>query len=112
MKKYKGYRFPVEIISSAIWCYYRLTASYRDIEILLMQRGIKVSYETVRTWVKEFGNAYANQLKKRQARRGDKWHLDEQCIVINGKKYWLWRGIDQDGYELDVFVESTKNETT
>jgi putative transposase len=100
MKKYKGYRFPVEIISSAIWCYYRLTASYRDIEILLMQRGIEVSYETVPTWVKEFGNAYANQLKKRQARRGDKWHLDEQCIMMNGKKYCYGEQLTKMGMNL------------
>ena len=98
MKRYKGYRFPIEVISSAIWSYYRLTASFRDIEMLLMQRGIEVSHETVRCWVKNFGTLYAHQLKKKQAKRGDRWHLDEQCIVMNGKRHWLWRAIDQDGY--------------
>jgi putative transposase len=109
MKKYKGYRFPIEIISNAVWCYYRLTASYRDIETLLMQRGIEVSYETIRSWVKNFGTEYANQLRRKQAQRGDKWHLDEQCIMMNGRRYWLWRAVDQDGYELDVLVQPRRN---
>jgi putative transposase len=74
-----------------------------------MHRGIEVSHETVRSWVKSFGALYANQLRKRQAKRGDKWHLDEQCIMINGRKYWLWRAIDQHGYELDVLVQSKRN---
>ena len=109
MKRYKGYRFPIEVISSAIWSYYRLTASFRDIEILLMQRGIEVSHETVRCWVKNFGTLYAHQLKKKQAKRGDRWHLDEQCIVMNGKRHWLWRAIDQDGYELDILMQPRRN---
>jgi putative transposase len=109
MKKYKGYRFPIEVISSAVWCYYSLTASFRDIEILLIHRGIEVSHETIRCWVRDFGMVYVYQLKKRQAKRGDKWHLDEQCIVINGKKYWLWRATDQEGYELDVLVQARRN---
>ena len=68
-----------------------------------------MSHETIRCWVRDFGMVYVYQLKKRQAKRGDKWHLDEQCIVINGKKYWLWRATDQEGYELDVLVQARRN---
>jgi len=104
-----GYRFPIEIISHIVWCYYRLSVSLRDIEILMLKRGIEVSHETINQWINKFGKLYAKELKKRRARRGDKWHVDEQCIVINGKRYWLWRAIDQDGYELDILVQSRRN---
>ncbi|WP_053332511.1 IS6 family transposase [Candidatus Jidaibacter acanthamoebae] len=87
MLKYKGYRFPVEIISYVVWCYYRLAVSLRDIESLLMYKGVEVSHETIRSWVMRFGRIYANNLKRREGTRGDKWHLDEQCIVIRGKRY-------------------------
>ena len=109
MSKYRGYRFPIEIISHVVWCYYRLSASLRDIEVLMLKRGIEVSYETINQWVHKFGGMYVKALKKRQAGRGDKWHLDEQCIVIKGIRYWLWRAIDQDGYELDILIQPRRN---
>ncbi|MBW8310323.1 MAG: IS6 family transposase [Candidatus Paracaedibacteraceae bacterium] len=102
---YKGYRFSREIISHAVWIYYRLNASLRDTSQALLYRGLDVSHETIRAWVSKFGPLYASGLKKRQPQRGDKWHLDEVCLRMNGRSYWLWRAIDQDGYELDVLVQ-------
>ena len=107
MKKYKGYRFPIEIISYAVWCYYRLSISLRDVEALLLKRGIEVSYETIGQWVKLFGTAYARKLRRKQVKFGDKWHVDEQCIIIKGQKYWLWRA--QYGQEIDILVQSRRN---
>ncbi len=109
MNSYKGYRFPKEIIGHAVWCYYRLTASLRDVQVLMLQRGIEVSHETINQWIHVFGAMFTNALKKRKVTRGDKWHMDEQCIVMSGKRYWLWRAIDQDGYELDILVQSRRN---
>jgi putative transposase len=106
---YKGYRFPKEIISFAVWIYYRLNGSLRDTVDVLDRRGIEVSHETIRQWSYKFGPIYAAGLRKRQPKRGDKWHLDELCLVRNGKKYWLWRAIDQNGYELDILVQTRRN---
>ena len=91
-KAYKGFRFPHEIISHAVWLYHRFSLSFRDVEELLFARGIVVTYETVRQWCRKFGQAYANQLRRRRARPGDKWHLDEVFLKINGKTlYWTHR---------------------
>ena len=106
---YKGYRFPSEIISHAVWIYYRLNASLRDTSQALSYRGLDVSYETIRAWAYKFGRLYASRLRKRQSQRGDKWHLDEVCLRMQGKSYWLWRAIDQDGYELDVLVQPRRS---
>jgi putative transposase len=96
---YKGYRFPAEIISHAAWLYFRFSLSYRDVEELMAARGIVVTYETIRQWCQKFGQQYANQLRRRRAQTGDKWHLDEVFLKINGKLHYLWRAVDQHGRE-------------
>jgi putative transposase len=106
---YKGYRFPAEIISQAVWLYYRFPLSYRDGEELLAERGIVLTYETIRQWCQTFGQQYANQLRHRRAQTGDKWHLDEVFLKINGKLYYLWRAVDQHRNVLDILVQSRRN---
>jgi len=106
---YRGHRFPAEIISHTVWLYFRFTLSFRDIDELLAARGIFVTYETIRQWCLKFGQAFANELRRRQPRRGDKWHLDEMVITMNGKHHYLWRAVDQDGYTLDILVQSRRN---
>jgi hypothetical protein len=88
---YHGYRFPPEIIAHAVWLYFRFNLSFRDVEDLLAERGVIVSHETVRQWCTKFGAAFAAGLRRRQARTGDMWHLDEVLLKINGKRHWLWR---------------------
>jgi len=106
---YKGHRFPQEIISHAVWLYYRFSLSYRDVEDLLAERGIVVTYETVRQWCLKFGQQYATQLRRHRPKTGDKWHLDEVFLKINGKTSYLWRAVDQDGTVLDILVQSRRN---
>ncbi len=106
---YKRFRFPQDIISHAVCLYYRFSLSYRDVEELLAERGIIVSYETIRQWTRKFGQTYANQLRRRRARPGDKWFLDEVFLKINGKTQYLWRVVDQDGNVLDILVQSRRN---
>ncbi len=106
---YKGHRFPQEIISHAVWLYFRFSLSYRDVEELLAERGIIVTYETVRQWCLKFGQTYANQLRRRRAKPGDKWYLDEVFLKINGKISYLWRAVDQNGNVLDILVQSRRN---
>jgi len=94
---YRGYRFPPEIISQAVWLYHRFTLSFRDIEDLVAERGVIVTYESVRQWCMKFGPNYANQLRKRQGRLGDTWLMDEAVIVtVQGERRYLWRAVDQD----------------
>lgn len=88
---YRGYRFPPEIISHVVWLYHRFCLSFRDVEDLLAQRGILVSYETIRQWCRKFGPEYARGLKRRQGRLGDTWHLDEFFVTIRSKRQYLWR---------------------
>ena len=106
---YTGYRFPPAIITHAVWLYYRFALSYRDVEELLAERGVIVSYETVRQWCRKFGQQYANALCRRRPRPGDKWHLDEVFIRINGEQHHLWRAVDQDGNVLDLLVQSRRD---
>src|SRR3954465_5867295 len=87
---YAGYRFPGEVISHAVWLYFRFPLSLRMVEEMLAARGIDVSHETVRQWARKFGQAFANQIRRRLPGAGDKWHLDEVCLMIRGKKHWLW----------------------
>ena len=101
---YKGFRFPSEIISHAVWLYFRFSLSFRDVEELLAERGIVVTYETVRQWCLKFGQSYANELRRRRPKCGDKWHMDEIVLTIRGKKHYLWRAVDQDGNVLDMRV--------
>lgn len=101
---YKGFRFPPEIISHCVWLYFRFSLSFRDVEELMAQRGIIVTYETVRQWCLKFGQTYANELRRCRPRCGNKWHLDEVVLTIRGKKHYLWRAVDQDGNVLDILV--------
>ena len=89
---YKGHRYPVEIINHCVWLYFRFPLSFREVEELMLVRGVVVSYETIRRWCAKFGQAYANQLRRRRPRLGDKWHLDEVFVKINGITGYLWRG--------------------
>ena len=108
-QKPKRYRYPAEIISYAIWMYHRFNTSYRDIEEMLRYRGILLSYETVRTWSNKFGKSFADVIKKKEPKPTDKWHLDEMIIKMNGVKFILWRAVDSNGHELDVFLQKRKN---
>jgi putative transposase len=107
---YKRFRFPGEIISHAVWLYYRFLLSYRDVEELLAERGIAVSYETIRRWCRRFGQPFADGVRRRRPRPGDKWHLDEVQLKINGRKHWLWRAVDQEGMVLDILVQPRRNQ--
>ena len=106
---YKHHRFPGEIISHAVWLYFRFPLSHRDVEEILFVRGIIVSYEAIRKWCRKFGQQYANQLRRRRPRPGDKWHLDEVFITINKERHYLWRAVDQDGVVLDILVQRRRN---
>ncbi|MFB7224337.1 IS6 family transposase [Streptomyces sp. NPDC056227] len=106
---YKGHRYPVEVISYCVWLYFRFPLSFREVEELMLQRGVIVSHETVRRWCRKFGQAYANALRRRRPRPGDKWHLDEVFIKINGELKYLWRAVDQDGNVLDILVQRRRD---
>src|SRR6185295_2452944 len=106
---YAGYRYPPEIISHAVWLSFRFPLSLRMVEEMLAARGIVVSHETVRQWGRKFGQTFANRIRRRLPCAGDKWHLDEVCLMIRGKKHWLWRAVDQDGIVLDVLVQSRRD---
>jgi putative transposase len=107
--RYKNHRFPAEVISHAVWLYFRFCLSYRDVEELLFVRGVIVSYEAIRKWCLKFGQAYANHLRRRQPRPGDKWHLDEVFLTIRGERHYLWRAVDQDGKILDILVQRRRD---
>ena len=106
---YHGYRFPPEIISHAVWLYHRFCLTFRDVEDLLAQRGITVSYETIRQWCQTFGPDYAWRLRHRRRRLGDTWYLDELFLTIQGRRQNLWRAVDQDGDVLDILVQARRN---
>jgi len=106
---YKRHRYPTEIIAHAVWLYFRFPLSYRDVEELLAARGISVTYETIRQWCLKFGQTYANQLRRRRPQPGDKWHLDEVFLKINGQIHYLWRAVDQYGTVLDILVTSKRD---
>jgi putative transposase len=106
---YKRHRFPSEIIQYAVWLYYRFNLSHRDIEDLLAERGINVTYETIRLWCNKFGSKYANRLKRKHRGYGDTSFIDEVFIRIDGKQHYLWRAIDQDGEIVDVFLQKRRD---
>jgi putative transposase len=106
---FNGYRCPQDIISYAAWLYYRFPLSLRMVEELLAARGIDLTYETVRRWSVSFGLGIARRIRASALARGDKWHLDEVVVTINGKKHWLWRAVDQHGAVLDVLVQSRRD---
>src|ERR1700676_2775674 len=101
---YAGYTHPAELISYAVWLYFRFPLSLRMVEEMLAARGISVTYETIRQWGLKCGREFANRIRRRAPCRGDKWHLDEVAITIAGEKHWLWRAVDQEGFVLDVLV--------
>jgi len=106
---YKGFRFPAEIIAHTVWLYHRFPLSYREVEELLLARGIVVSHETIRAWCDRFGPQYAAALRRRRPQIGDKWHLDEVFVKINGVRHYLWRAVDQDGNVLDILLQSRRD---
>ena len=111
MKKisYSGYRFPPDVIQRAIWLYVRFSLSFRDVEDLLAERGIAVSYETVRRWVNYFGPMISADLRKRRPKPRTTWHLDEVYLKIAGRLVYLWRAVDAEGEVLDVLVQAKRN---
>ncbi len=102
---YRSHRFPHEIISHAVWHYHRFCLSFADVDDLLAQRGITVSYETIRQWCRKLGIEYARTLRRRQGLLGDTWHLDELFVTIQGQRHCLWRAVDQDGDVIDILVQ-------
>jgi putative transposase len=106
---YRGFRYPAEIISHCVWLYHRFPLSFREVQEMMAQRGVVVSHETIRQWCAKFGQSYANALRRRRARPGDTWHLDEVFITINGKTHYLWRAVDQHGNVLDILVTSRRD---
>ena len=106
---YKRYRFPSEIIQYAVWLYYRFNLSHRDIEDLLAERGINVTYEAIRLWCNRFGPKYATRLKRKHQGFGDTFFLDEVFIKIDGKQHYLWRAVDQGGEVVDVFLQKRRD---
>jgi len=106
---YRGFRYPAEVIQHAVWLYHCFSLSLRDVETILAARGIVVSYESIREWGLQFGQLFANELKRRRSRPGDKWHLDEVFVRIRGKLLYLWRAVDQHSHVLDILVQSRRN---
>ena len=106
---YRGYRFHPEIISRAVWLYYRFGLSFRDVEDLLAERGVTVTYEAIRQWCLTFGLDYARRLRHRRGRLGDTWYLDELFVKIQGRQQYLWRAVDEEGDVLDILVQSRRN---
>lgn len=106
--RYAGYSYPAEIIATAVWLYFRFPLSLRMVEEMLAARGITVSHKTVRQWGRKFGPEIAARLRRRAPRRGDKWHLDEVVLTVGGRKHYLWRAVDQDGFVLDALLQSRR----
>ena len=106
---YSRHRFPTEIISYCVWLYYTFPLSYRDIEKMMLYRGVEVTYETIREWCQKFGQQYANQLRRKRLYIADKWHLDEVVVTIKGQQYYLWRAVDVEGNVLDVLLQRQRN---
>jgi putative transposase len=103
------HRYPMTIIGHAIWQYHRFNNSYRDVREQLLYRGIDVSHEAIRSWCYKFGKEFEKVIKKQQKKVTDKWHLDEMTMKVNGEYFILWRAVDSEGYELDVFLQKRRN---
>jgi putative transposase len=108
---YPGYRFPAEIIRHAVWLYHLFSLSFRDIELILSERGIIVTHESIRQWCLTFGGEFACKLRRRRPRPGETWHLDEVFLKIKGELHYLWRAVDQHGVVLDILVQDRRNAT-
>lgn len=106
---FKRHRFPADVIRHAVWLYFRFTLSFRDVEELLAQRGIEVSYETIRCWTIKFGPLIARNLKRRRQAPSPRWHLDEMVVRIGGKRRYLWRAVDDEGEVLDLVVQARRD---
>jgi putative transposase len=106
---YARHQYPPAVIQNSVWLYLRFTLSYRDVEELLAQRGLDVSYETIRRWVLKFGPAIAKRLRRQRPRPSPRWHLDEMVVRIGGKRIYLWRAVDDEGEFLDVLVQRRRN---
>jgi putative transposase len=106
---YSGYRFPRDIIQRAVWMYLRFTLSFRDVEELLAERGIAVTYETVRRWVLTFGPAIASRLRAKRPKPHGRWHLDEMFVRVGGKQMYLWRAVDAEGEVLEVVLQAKRD---
>ena len=106
---YARHQFPPAVIQHAVWLYLRFTLSFRDVEDLLAERGIQVSYESVRRWVAKFGPLFARQLRHRRPRPSSRWHLDEMAVQIGGNRFWLWRAVDSEGEVLDVLIQPKRD---
>ena len=109
MPSYRGYRFPPEIISHAVWLYHRFALSFRDVEDVLARRSVDVTYEAIRKWCRRFGPEYAGRLRRRRGRLGDTWPLDEVFVTIQGRQQYLWRAVDEAGDVLDILVQPRRN---
>ena len=107
--RYKGYRYPIEVIGHAVRLYHRFALSLRDVEELMLARGVAVTHETIRSWCAKFGPDYAARLRRRRPRLGDKWHFDEVLVKINGTTHCRWCVVDQHGNVLDILVQSRRN---
>jgi putative transposase len=107
---YRGYRFPAELISHAVWRSFRFTLSHRNSEELLAERGGQVSDEAIRRWCRKFGPLFAGTLRRRRSRAADTWHLDEVQLNIKGRQHWRWRAVDRDGLVLDILVQARRNQ--
>ena len=102
---YSRHRFPAEIISYCVWLYYTFPLSYRDIEKMMLYRGVEVTYESIREWCQKFGQPYANQVQRKRSYVTDKWYLDEMVVTIKKQQYYLWRAVDSEGNVLDVLLQ-------
>jgi putative transposase len=106
---FKRHRFPPDVIRQAVWLYFRFTLSFRDVEEMLAERGIEVSYETIRCWTLKFGQLFAQNLRRSRSKPTGRWHLDEMVVKICGKRMWLWRAVDDEGEVLDMLVQKRRN---
>jgi transposase-like protein len=106
---YRRHRFPSIVIQQAVWLYFRFALSYRDVEDMLAERGIDVSYETVRRWALKFGGIIARQLRRGRPRPDGRWHLDEVFVAINGRQLYVWRAVDSEGEVLDILVQPRRD---
>ena len=108
---YARHQYPPSVIQHSVWLYLRFTLSYRDVEELLVERGLDVSYETIRRWVLKFGTTFARRLRRRRPRPSSRWHLDEMVVRIGGKRMYLWRAVDDEGEVLDVLVQRRRDKS-
>lgn len=108
-EKYRRHRFPIEVVEHCVWLYFRFALSYRNVEEMMAERGVQLTYETVREWCQKFGALYAARLRRRRVQIGSKWHLDEVFLKINGVLHYLWRAVDQHGATIDILVQPRRD---